>query len=78
MDKDNVILFDNRELLEDPLTDPIRNRVKILIALAVEAEVNEQLAKFDDQHTKAVLQAVVRSSCQPEREIQAGIGAVDG
>ena len=26
MDKDKVILFENRELFEDPLTDLIRNR----------------------------------------------------
>ena len=76
MDKDNVISFDNRELFEDPLTDLIRNGAKQLIALAVEAEVNELLAKFDGQHTETGLQAVVRSGYQPQREIQTGIGPV--
>ena len=52
MDKDNVISFYKRELFEDPLTDLIRNGIRQLIALAVEAEVNELMAKYDGQHTE--------------------------
>ena len=76
MDKDKVILFDNREFFENPLTDLIRNGTKQPIALAVEAEVNELLAKFDGQHTESDFWALVQSGYQPEREIQTGIGAV--
>ena len=76
MDKDNVISFENRELFEDPLTDLIRNGARQLIALAVETEVNELMAKYDDQHTKSGHRAVVRSGYQPQRQIQTGIGAV--
>ena len=47
-----------------------------MIAVAVEAEVNELTAKYDDQHTEADLQAVVRSGYSPQRQIQTGIGAV--
>ena len=76
MDKDNVISFDNRELFEDPLTELIRDGARQLIALAVEAEVNELIAKYDGQHTETGRQAVVRSGYQPQRQIQTGIGAV--
>ena len=76
MDKDNVISFENRELFEDPLTDLIRNGARQLIALAVEAEVNELMVKYDDQHTETSHRAVVRSGYQPQRQIQTGIGAV--
>lgn len=47
-----------------------------MIAVAVEAEVNELTAKYDDQHTEAGLQAVVRSGYSPQRQIQTGIGVV--
>ena len=76
MDKDNVISFDNRELFEYPLTDLIRDGARQLIALAVEAEVNELIAKYDGQHTETGRQAVIRSSYQRQRHIQTGIGAV--
>ena len=76
MDKDNVISFANRELFADPLTDLIRNGARQLIAVAVEVEVNELLAKYDGQHTETGRQAVVRSGYQRQRQIQTGIGAV--
>ena len=57
MDKDKVISFDNRELFEDMLTDLIRDGARQLIALAVEAEVNELIAKYDGQHTETGRQA---------------------
>ena len=47
MDKDNAISFANRELFADLLTDLIRNGARQLIAVAVEVEVNELLAKYD-------------------------------
>ena len=76
MDKDNVIAFENRGLFEDPLTELIRNGTRQLIALAVEAEVNELLAEYESQYSDSCLQAVVRGGYQLEREIQTGIGAV--
>ena len=72
MDKDNVISFDNRELFEDPLTDLIRTGARQLIAQAVEAEVNELMAKYDGQPTESGHRAVVRSGYQPQRQIQTG------
>ena len=51
MDKGNVISFEKRELFEDPLTDLIRNGTRQLIAVAVEAEVNELMAKYDGHST---------------------------
>ena len=76
MDKDIVISFDHRELFEDPLTDLIRNGARQLIALAVEAEVNELMAKYEDQHTETGVQAVVQNGYSPQRQIQTGIGAM--
>ena len=52
MNKDNVISFENRELFEDPLTDLIRSGARQLIALGVEAELDELMAKYDGQHTE--------------------------
>ena len=52
---DNVISFDNREFFEDPLTELIRDRARQPIAVAVEAEVNEFIAKYDGQHTETVV-----------------------
>ena len=76
MDQDKVISFDNLELFEDPLTDLIRNGFRQLIALAVEAEVNELMAKYDGQHTETGHRAVVQSGYQRQRQIQTGIGAM--
>ena len=59
MDKENVISFEKRDLFEDLLTDLIRNGARQLIALAVEAEVNELVAKYDGQHSETGHQAVV-------------------
>ena len=52
MNKDNVISFENRELFEDPLTDLIRSGARQLIALGVEAELDELMAKYDGQHSE--------------------------
>ena len=52
MNKDNVISFENRELFEDPLTDLIRTGARQLIALGVEAELDELMAKYAGQHTE--------------------------
>ena len=76
MDKDNGISFDHRELFKDPLTNLIRNGARQLIAVAVEAGVNELMAKYDEQHTETGVQVVVRSGYPPQRQIQTGIGAV--
>ena len=76
MNKDNVISFENRELFEDPLTDLIRTGARQLIALGVEAELDELMAKYDGQHTESGHRAVVRSGYHRQRQIQTGIGAV--
>ena len=76
MDKDNVISFEIRGLFEDPLTGLIRNGARQLIALAVEAEVNEFIAKYDGQHTESGHRMVVRSGYRRQYQIQTGIGTV--
>ena len=73
---DNVISFENRELFEDPLTDLLRSGARQLIALGVEAELDELMAKYAGQHTETGRQAVVRSGYHRQRQIQTGIGAV--
>ena len=47
-----------------------------MIAVAVEAEVNELMAKYEGQHTETGNRSVVRSGYQRQRQIQTGIGAV--
>ena len=76
MNKDNVISFENRELFEDPLTDLIRTGARQLIALGVEAELDELMAKYDGQHTESGHREFVRSGYQQQRQIHTGIGAV--
>ena len=76
INKDNVISFENRELFEDPLTDLIRSGARQLIALGVEAELDELMAKYAGQDTETGRQAVVRSGYHRQRQIQTGIGAV--
>ena len=56
----------------------IRTGARQLIALGVEAELDELMAKYDGQHTESGHRTVVRSGYQPQRQIQTGIGFGDG
>ena len=74
MSKDNVIEFKKPELVNDLLTEVIRRGAKQLLAAAVEAEVEEFLAKHNIGEGKAQF---VRNGYLPGRAIQTGIGDVE-
>ena len=60
----------------DPLSEFIRSVVKTLLQKAIEAELQEQMAAFDDRKLDDGRAAVVRNGYHSEREIQTGIGPV--
>ena len=73
---DNVTAIESREQFSDDLTALLRDKAQDLLRAALEAEVEEVLARFSDRRTESGAAGVVRSGYQPEREIQTGIGAV--
>ena len=75
MKNNTVIDLDNPEGI-DPLTELLRSGARKLIAEAIQAELDEQLVKFEDQITADGRQRVVRSGYHPEREIVTGVGKV--
>ena len=58
------------------MTELLRPGARKLIAEAIQAELDEQLVKFEDQITADGRQRVVRSSYHPLREIVTGVGKV--
>ena len=72
--KDNVIEFKKPEVINDLLTEVIRQGAKQLLAAAVEAEVEEFLTKHNVGEGKAQF---VRNGYLPGRSIQTGIGDVE-
>ena len=75
MKNNTVIDLDNPEGI-DPLTELLRSGARKLIAEAIQAELDEQLVKIEDQITADGRQRVVRSGYHPEREIVTGVGKV--
>ncbi len=61
---------------QDPLTELLRNGAKALIAQAVEAELQEMLAKHEESMVDGK-KAIVRNGFLPERTLQTGIGDVE-
>lgn len=61
---------------QDPLTELLRNGAKALIAQAVEAELQEMLAKHEELMVDGK-KAIVRNGFLPERTLQTGIGDVE-
>lgn len=76
MSKDNVVAFQSPEGGEDPLTELLRTGAKRLIQQAVEAELAELLAQYEDQVDDQGRRVVVRNGYLPEREILTGLGPV--
>jgi putative transposase len=73
MRKDNVIELKKPETINDLLTEVLRLGARKLLATAVNLEVEEFLAKHNQQDETA---RFVRNGYLPEREIQTGIGSV--
>ncbi len=76
MGKSNVLEFQGRGTIADPLTELLRTGAEQLIYQAVEAELQELLAEHSDRRTQDGKAGVVRNGYQPERELQTGMGPV--
>lgn len=76
MSNDNVIDYESRDICHDVLTEMVRSGARQILAQALQLEVEEFLAQYEGQFAENGLRAVVRSGCQPERDIQTGIGPV--
>ena len=76
MNNNNVVALSQPEVINDPLTELLRKGAKELISKAVEVELNELLAQFDDVKIDGK-QAVVRNGYLPQRQIQTGLGNVE-
>jgi transposase-like protein len=76
MSKSNVLEFQGREQITDPLTELLRTGAEQLIYQAVEGELQELLAEHSERRTEDGKAGVVRNGYHPERELQTGVGPV--
>jgi len=76
MTNSTVVKLQQPEIINDPLTDLLRNGAKELISKAVEAELAELLSKFSELQIDGK-KAVVRNGYLPQRQVQTGLGNVD-
>ncbi len=76
MSKSNVLAFQGRGPIVDPLTELLRTGAEQLIYQAVEGELQELLAEHSERRTQDGKAGVVRNGYQPERELQTGVGPV--
>ena len=76
MGKSNVLEFQGRDTIADPLTELLRTGAEQLIYQAVEVELLELLAEHSERRTEDGKAGVVRNGYQPERELQTGVGPV--
>lgn len=77
MNKDNVVQFEGRvPTASDAVTELLKNGAQQLLQVAIEAEVQEFMLRFQDRLLEDGRAAVVRNGYQPERNLQTGIGPV--
>ena len=76
MNKNKVIELESRALGADPLTELLREGARKLLAQAVESEVQDLLARYQDCRTQSGHAGVVRNGYLPERELQTGLGPI--
>ena len=76
MTNNTVVKLQQPELIDDPLTDLLKNGAKELISKAVEAELAELLSKFSELQIDGK-KAVVRNGYLPQRQVQTGLGNVE-
>ena len=76
MDKNNVIELERRVIGTDPLTELLKEGARKLLAQAVESEVQDLLASYEDHRTQCGHAGVVRNGYLPERELQTGLGPI--
>lgn len=80
MSKDNLIAFQSQEsstTFRDALTELVRKGARQIIVEAVEAELQEFLAQYQDLKDEQGRRAVVRNGYLPERTIVTGVGEVE-
>lgn len=80
MSQDKIIPLKNPGVpgpVPDVLTELLREGAQRMLAAAIEAEVEDFLARFKDEKTADGRQRLVRNGYLPERAIQTGIGAVE-
>lgn len=78
MSKDNIIALENpaKAIVNDQLTQFIRDSAQQMLQVAVESEVAQFMAQYKDLKVRNNKQRIVRNGYLPEREIQTGIGAI--
>jgi putative transposase len=76
MNEDTVVRFPIPGVIEDPLTELLRDGARRLIAQAVEAEFEAFLERHVSRRDGRGRSAVVRNGHLPERQIVTGIGPV--
>jgi putative transposase len=77
MSNDNVIELKKPDtIVNDPITDILRQGARKLLAQALETEVEIFINQYKDLTDELGRQRIVRNGHLPEREIQTGIGAV--
>ena len=76
MSKHNVVEFQGREDVSDPLTEMLRDGAQQLIQQVVETELQELLERHSGRRTAEGRAGVVRNGHLPERQIQTGVGPV--
>ena len=77
MTQDNVIDLKKPEsIINDPITEVLRNGARRLLAQALEAEIEVFMNQYTDLKNELGRQRIVRNGYLPEREIQSGIGSI--
>ena len=76
MHEDTVVRFPVPGVIEDPLTELLRDGARRLITQAVEAEFEEFLERHGQRRDGRGGSAVVRNGHLPERNLLTGIGPV--
>ncbi len=77
MKNDNVISLETPAENEDLLTNMLRQGAQALLTKAVQAELTEFLAQYQDVVDEQGRRAVVRNGYLPQRAIMTGLGPVD-
>jgi len=75
--EDNLVAYNNPGMalpVADALTEVLRRGAETLLQQAVEAEVAEVIARFQELKDERGRQRVVRNGHLPERQVQTGIG----
>jgi transposase-like protein len=75
--EDNLLALKNPALVDDPLTDILRQGARKLLAQAIEAEVETFLVQHRALRDENGRTRLVRNGYLPERTVQTGIGAVE-